>query len=558
MSGRATHGSFYTVGLVSTPAPQHRSATTTSSSAATTFSATYTTTPLQHLDHTLASMSSSHAHALPPLSYPSDSSTLAPPRLTASNTPPPSSTPPSFASPHTISSFGSPPPSSTPPSFATPPQPSATLDPAASLSANQSPPFPRYGRGPTTFGTRLSSTPRPGVMTTLTRPSVVTTRSPGLNTLTTHGPTVTTYTTYNPAMNKFTTHTPVTTTTSSFLPDASSQPPSSAFLRYTPSSSRFVSLTTTTTVTPVTPPPRRTANIYTLSPHVTDSAAVTTASINFPPPPKVTLASTATSQRPSPSWPLHVTLGASEGYDNLHLDVGEEEVAGKPQVRTHMTKEEFLAAPYPGLEMHETGEKAAAESSHWSGRRGWPSGQERLEERRRGGVWNMSLYPTSTSTSVTTTFIPNTTATTTTFSATPPPQRQHLTTTVTPTATSSTSTFTGGYCNQAVEAEGEDGAHRGIWTVEGGEVLRRKNKSPPFPDPCTPPPPDRDSLTPPPHPDAADTRFSLRDVPLKGEWVTQALFGTSVGGRCTGKGNDENVYERGEKRGRNMKKKLRY
>ncbi|XP_045123970.1 mucin-2-like [Portunus trituberculatus] len=525
MSGRATHGSFYTVGLVSTPAPQHLSSTTTATTAsASTFTGTYTTTPMQHL----ASMSS--GHTLPPLSFVSDAATLAPPRLTASNTPPPSSSPPSFASPPTIS--GSPPPSSSVSSSFVPSPSSSSLEPPVSLAVSSTPPsFPRYGRGGSTFSSRLTATTRPGVMTTLTRPSVVTTRSPGLATLTTHGPTVTTYTTYNPALNKFTTHTPVTTTSLPSASSSSSSPhPSSAFLRYTPTSSRFVSLTTTTTT--VTPPPRQAPTVYTLSPNLADNAGPSSAEpgSNFPPPPKVTLASTSTLHRPGPAWPLRVTLGASEGYDNLHLDVGEEEAAPKPQVRTHMTKEEFLAAPQPGLELLETGDKA--EATIWGGRRGWPSGQERLEERRRGGVWSMSLFPTSTSTSTTTTFtttrIVNTTTATTTINAAPLSQR-HL-----PATTATTSTFTGGYCNQAVEAEGEDGSsntNAGVWTVEGGQALRR-NRSPPFPDPCTPPP-ERDSLTPPPHPDASDTpRFTLRDVPLKGEegrvWVRGRVWSKSV------------------------------
>ncbi|MPC29398.1 hypothetical protein E2C01_022628 [Portunus trituberculatus] len=355
MSGRATHGSFYTVGLVSTPAPQHLSSTTTATTAsASTFTGTYTTTPMQHL----ASMSS--GHTLPPLSFVSDAATLAPPRLTASNTPPPSSSPPSFASPPTIS--GSPPPSSSVSSSFVPSPSSSALEPPVSLAVSSTPPsFPRYGRGGSTFSSRLTATTRPGVMTTLTRPSVVTTRSPGLATLTTHGPTVTTYTTYNPALNKFTTHTPVTTTSLPSASSSSSSPhPSSAFLRYTPTSSRFVSLTTTTTT--VTPPPRQAPTVYTLSPNLADNAGPSSAEpgANFPPPPKVTLASTSTLHRPGPAWPLRVTLGASEGYDNLHLDVGEEEAAPKPQVRTHMTKEEFLAAPQPGLELLETGDKGKA------------------------------------------------------------------------------------------------------------------------------------------------------------------------------------------------------
>lgn len=73
---------------------------------------------------------------------------------------------------------------------------------------------------------------------------------------------------------------------------------------------------------------------------------------NFPPPPRVT------AYRPGPTWPLRVNHGATGGYDNLQLDIGDDEETPKCQVRSqHMTREQFLAVPQPDLELQEAGEK---------------------------------------------------------------------------------------------------------------------------------------------------------------------------------------------------------
>ncbi|KAK3862747.1 hypothetical protein Pcinc_031421 [Petrolisthes cinctipes] len=526
MSGKATHGSFFTVGLVSTPAPQHLTTSTTTTTS-NTYTGTFTTTPLRHL----ASMSS--GYNLPPsLSYTPSAATLAPttvcpatPPPTNTTTPPPLTPPPSSLTPGLPLSSTSPYASSSafsatryaPPTSTTQYVPSASLAtnskvsfPSLSPTVNPStlsspPPFPRYGTGGNTFVSKLSSTSntRPGANTNtnLTRSNLVTT-------ITTHGPTVTTYTTYNPAINKFTTHTPNTTASTSFLkyrPFASYRSPTSAT-----NGAATAANTNTTSVDSHYPHHyhHHTQQIYTLSPHLPDQSSEPSTSStppeiksNYPPPPKVTLASTATALRPSPAWPLRVTLGQSDGYDNLNLDLGEDEGPPRSQVRTHMTKEQFLALPQPDLELLETGERA---------RRGFPSGQERLEERRRGGVWGISLFPTSSSTTYTTTY-----TTTTLAGATTETQGNGVVTTT-------TATTTGAYCNQVSgEPEEEEGGGGGVWTVEGTDQSLQHHTSPLLQDTSNSPADGgrrSNNLTPPlSHPDASDSSFALHDVPLRGQ-----------------------------------------
>ncbi|XP_071524642.1 uncharacterized protein [Panulirus ornatus] len=422
MSGKTGQGTFYTVGRVSTPAPQHLSANSSTTNAPATYSATFTTTPLQHLDYTLASMSS--GYTLPPLSYGSEAH--APDTHTSTTAYPSSSSSATTTCPS---------PTTASPSSATrgmacasPNNASSTATNSLSGSSTSSiPAFPRYGISTTLTG-RPAST-RPGLVTSISRSNIITTRAPAL---TAHNPTLTTYATYNPAINKFTTHTPTTTTafiryrpnTSTFTarpPPTSTltsttstftarPPPTSAFTARPPPTSTFIARPPPSTISSLTST-APVSHVYTLSPPLTrerDGSPPPEGRGDHPPPPKVTLASAATAHRPAPTWPLRVNLSSSEGYDNLDLDLGEEAGPPKGQVRTHMTKEQFLAVPQPDLELLDAGGTAL---------RGWQSAQERLDERRRGGVWSLSLYPTSSTTAFTTTTASTTTAFTTSFTS---------------------------------------------------------------------------------------------------------------------------------------------
>ncbi|KAG7162174.1 hypothetical protein Hamer_G010841 [Homarus americanus] len=478
MSGRSGEGSYYTVGLVSTPAPQHLSSTTTN--IPPTYSATFTTTPLQHLDYTLASMSS--GYTLPPL-YNAEAAAIVPTcTCPSSSTISPSSTTTSSSSTATgVSSLTTGASSTTKHSF------------------TPTPSFPRYGTG-STFTPRFG-TSRPGVVTSVPRSTIITTRPPAFTTLTT--PTITTYTTYNPAINKFTTHTPTTT----------------SILRYRPNTTTFTArpITTTTTSSRFTSTAPD-SQVYTLASHFTEGTTTDSAPpATHPPPPRVTLASTATAHRPGPTWPLRVNLSSSEGYDNLDLDLGEDVGPPKGQVRTHMTKEQFLAVPQPQLELHEAGDQGSGPNQYvpvrWSVRRGWQSAQERLEERRRGGVWSLSLFPTSTTTPFTTTF----TTSFTTFTTTGVSTTEGVTN-MGNNITTTTFTNNGAYCNQAVEGDEEEAG--GVWTVEGDEGAPHNNTSPhqSMDHSSTSPPLEESSPhPPPPHPDTSDSCFTLHDVPLRGE-----------------------------------------
>ncbi|XP_069171639.1 uncharacterized protein [Procambarus clarkii] len=364
MTARTTEGSLFTVGLVSTPAPQHLSTSTTN--IPPTYSATFTTTPLQHLDYTLASMSS--GYTLPPLPFNAEAAAALAPAYLSSSTCPSTTSPSSPAGVSSLTTCAS----TTTYSFTTPTS------------------FPRYGTS-STFTGRFTST-RPGVVTGVSRSSLVTPRPPALT-----SPTITTYTTYNPAINKFSTHLPTTTTTPRYRPSTTT---------FTARPLTTTNLTTTTTnLTTTTAAAAQDSQIYTLFPHLADSSPQEERA-TLPPPPRVTLANSATAHRPGPTWPLRVNLSSSEGYDNIDLDLGEDARPPKGQVRTHMTKEQFLAVPQPPLELYEAGDQV---------RRGWQSAQERLEERRRGGVWSLSLFPTSSNTTFTTT---STTSFTTSFTTT--------------------------------------------------------------------------------------------------------------------------------------------
>ncbi|KAK4315341.1 hypothetical protein Pmani_013432 [Petrolisthes manimaculis] len=173
----------------------------------------------------------------------------------------------------------------------------------------------------------------------------------------------------------------------------------------------------------------------------------------------------------------------------------------------------------------------------WSARRGIPSGQERLEERRRGGVWGLSLFPTSSSTTYTTTY-----TTTTLGGATTEGHGNGVVTTT-------TTTTAGGYCNQvsiqlqysdwdeevgfaihinflSMQVSGEpeeeeEGGGGGVWTVEGTDQNLQHHTSPLLQDTSNSPADGgrrSNNLTPPPsHPDASDSCFGLHDVPLRGQ-----------------------------------------
>lgn len=330
MNGRTHQGSLFTVGLVSTPAPQHLSSAAETQPA---FSGTFMTTPLQHLDYTLASISPGYRSPPPQPHDPSDSNTsisvLSTPTATATTTYP------RYTTASFITRFS-----------AQRPSQSASLQPPSLHSASSGPASPPPSSSSIAAPSPFSSgIPPPPSATMLANNKPTNGNSfadfTSASSITTHGPTATIYTTYNPSMNKYSTHTP---STSTFL------------AQNTPSNINFISRTPTTTATYTSR-----SQVYTL-----------TSPPEARPGQKVTLTRTtvASANRPGPAWPLRVSLNPSEGYDNLDLDLGEELNQPKPQSKTHMTREQFLSVPQPDLreqpdlELRETGAKSKSSVPH--------------------------------------------------------------------------------------------------------------------------------------------------------------------------------------------------
>ncbi|XP_042883208.1 probable phospholipid-transporting ATPase IA isoform X4 [Penaeus japonicus] len=475
MNGRTNQGSLFTVGLVSTPAPQHLSSTTETQPA---FSGTFMTTPLQHLDYTLASISPGYRSPPPPQTHGSpapDTNTSISVLSTSTSTV--TTTYPRYTTASFITRFS-----------AQRPSQSASLHPSSlpSVSSSSVAPPPSTIAAPSPFS---SGIPPPPSATIFAKPtngnSLITDFT---TTASSHGPTATIYTTYNPSMNKYSTHTP---STSTFL------------AQNTPSNINFVSRAPTTTATYTSR-----SQVYTL-----------TSPPEARPGQKVTLTRTtvASATRPGPTWPLRVSLNPSEGYDNLDLDLGEELNQPKPQSKTYMTREQFLSVPQPDLreqpdlELRETGAKM---------RGPWPSAQERLEERRRGGIWNLPPLPNasdapSSTASSRNTLLTFSTVTTTSFPNAAPANAASNAPANGVSQTTTSFSRPGGYCNQAIE--GEESESGGVWTVEGDNKNSLHSSSPS---------PSQDQ--PLPEPETSDSHFTLHDVPLRDD--------DSAGGGSDGEG----------------------